>query len=407
MTRPGAGRPRVGVRTVATAVVVALGSTLVPPAAAGDVPALETPLVDGPVDGWAGPPAVAAPWWVLVDAGTGQVLGEGRSQERRAVASTVKILTALTAASRTDLDEVVTVGEEVLDTVGANVQLQPGDQLTVEELLLALLVRSGNDAAEALAVHVGGDVEGFLELMRADAAALGLPVEAPDGVVLGSASGLGDVNELSAHDLAVLGRAALAEEQLRPLLVVTEATLPRVGTDDNRNLLVGDYPGATGIKTGFTEAAGNGLVGSARRDGWELVVVVLDAGDDPVRFEQATALLDHGFSAFRPTVAEGERTLLLAGGRRTLQVAPSPVVVPTDAAVEVLLPAPARADGAAGSRVGVGVVRVDGDELAEVEMTLEGVEPSPVEGAARIGRAAVDGIHAALRASVADAERAG
>lgn len=363
----------------------------------------EAPVVAGSPSGWPQPTPPAAAAWLVLDATSGQVLSASTAaDERRAVASTVKVLTALSVVRRTDLDDVVTVGAEVLGLEGASIGLVPGDQLTVEQLLLGLLIRSGNDAAETLAAHVGGDLAGFLALMRADAAALGLDVDGPDPLVLASPSGLGDANRLSAHDLAVLSRAALDDPDLRPLLAVAEVTLPRVGTDVNRNLLVGEYPGATGVKTGFTSLAGNSLIGSAARGGRELVVVVLDAGDDPARFAQAAALLDHGFDAYEAVTPGAAATLLLAGGRAELRTLSRPVTVPDGAQVGLELVPPIRVGPGAGPRARL---QVDGTSVGELVTEVEvTVAPSAVDGAAAVGRGAADGVHAALRATLAAAD---
>lgn len=366
----------------------------------------------GAADGvWPAPPAVAAPVYLLLDVETGQVLVAERADERRPVASTVKVLTALTVLDRADLTEVVTAGDEVLGLEGASVQLRPGDQWTVEQLLLGLLIRSGNDAAEALAAHLAGGTPAFVALMADDAAALGLPV-GPGGVQLYSPSGLDDENRLSAQDLATIARAALAVDTLRPILAAPETTLPRIGTDRNRNLLIGTYPGATGVKTGFTEAAGNSLVASARRGGRELIAVVLGGGPDPQRFDDAAALLDHGFDAFRPATVVAKRTLLVAGGHRTLEAGPYDVVVPVDAVATIALPLPVRVPGAAtveGAVVVGAAVSGGGDDgaaggrpVAVVDVTVGGTAPEAVDGAAAVGRGLVDGAYAALRAAHAE-----
>lgn len=389
----GRRRPRalaLGLIATFVAAVVASGPA---PASAQPVPPPE-PVIVGIPDGWPTAPDVDVPIHVLVEGSTGQVLSAERADERRAVASTVKVLTALSAVARSDADDVVTVGAEV-EVDGSSVELEPGDRWTVEQLVAGLLVRSGNDAAEALAVHVGGDLDGFLDLMAEDATALGLPV-APGEVVLSSPSGLGDANRLSASDLAVVARAALADPVLRPVLAVPEVTLPGVGTVPNRNELIGALAGATGVKTGFTEAAGSSLVGSATRDGREIVVVVLGGGPDPERYTDAATLLDHGFSATAPVAVDARRTLLVAGGRQVLEVPTTEVTVPTGATAEVVLPAVGRL---ATDPVVTAPLEVAGDEVAALTVTTSGTVPEPVDGAAAIGRGAVDGIHTALRAA--------
>jgi serine-type D-Ala-D-Ala carboxypeptidase (penicillin-binding protein 5/6) len=355
------------------------------------------PVIDGVPPSWPPAPDLASPVHLLVDAATGQVLSEAGADQDRPVASTIKMLTALTAAQRLDLDDEVVVGDEVVEVPGASVELVPGERWTVRELLVGLLVRSGNDAAEAVAVAAAGDVPTFLELMTATAADVGVQLETP----LVSVSGLEDDQQLSARDLAVLARVLLADPELRAIVAAPEVSLPGVGTDENRNLLVGDYPGATGVKTGFTEAAGNSLVASARRADRELVAVVLGGGPDPERFADAAALLDHGFEAFTPVELSASATLLVAGGTRQLTADETAVVVPTGADAAIDLPLPLRVPEE--DVIAVPVV-VDGSSVATVDVAVEGEAVPPAEGAGSLGRAAVDGVYAALRAAY-DAER--
>lgn len=338
--------------------------------------------------------------YLLLDADSGQVLASRAADERRPVASTIKILTALTVRERTDLDDVIEVGPEVEGVVGASVDLEPGERWSVEQLLQAILVRSGNDAAEALATAVGGDPDGFVALMRDDAEALGLRSGA-GGVTVTSPSGLDDAQRLSARDLAVLARVLLADPELRAIVGAPEVTLPGVGTDENRNLLVGSYPGATGVKTGFTEAAGNSVVASAARDGRELIAVVLGAGEDPERFEGAAALLDHGFDAFTTTELGGELTLLVAGGTAQVALEPAVLTAPIAASVDASLPVPVRAPDEGHLTV---PVHVDGVRVATATATVTTQPPAPVDGGARLGRAVVDGLYAGLRAAEAAAD---
>jgi serine-type D-Ala-D-Ala carboxypeptidase (penicillin-binding protein 5/6) len=393
----GTRRDRRRGAVVTAGLCLVLGMTSLP--AAADLTPPPEPLLDGPPPAtWPATPDVDVPVALLVEAATGQVLGEaGPTEERREVASTVKILTALSALERVPFDEVVTVGDEV-EVAGASVSLAPGDEWTVGQLLAGLLVRSGNDAAEAIAAHVGGDRAGFVAAMTEDAASLGLPT-GPGGVELASPSGLEDENRLSAADLAVLARVALADPDLRPVLALPEVALPGIGTDENRNLLIGSYPDATGVKTGFTQAAGNSLVGSAVRDDRELVVVVLGGGADPERFEDARTLLDHGFDAFERHELTASRTLLVAGGARTISTTDTVVSVPTGATAAVELPLPVRVPEPG---AGTAPVVVDGDLLATVTTELTGDDPPPVTGGGAVGRGVVDGAHAALRAARAD-----
>ncbi|GGI04877.1 D-alanyl-D-alanine carboxypeptidase family protein [Egicoccus halophilus] len=403
-------------RRRATTVLAALTASLClvgPVPATAELTAPPTPAVAGPPPSdWPDVPEdVTASAVVLVEASSGQRLLERGAEQPRPVASTIKVLTALTAVDRVELDAEVTVGPEVL-VEGASVGLRPGETWTVRQLLEAILIRSGNDAAEALATFVGGDTDRFLRLMEQDAARLGL--EQRD---FGSVTGLGDLHEVSALDLATIARAALAHEQLRPLLARREVTLPGQPTEPNRNLLLGSYPGATGVKTGFTLAAGNSLIASAQRDGRELVAVVLDAGDDPARFTQAARLLDAGFDAYALEQPSVRLDLAVAGGWHSYALPPTTVTTPTDRPASVSVTVPARPPEA---QVEV-EVHAGAEPLTELAArTL--ASPSAVAAeagdgdagsgtpdagsAARLGAALVDGAYASLRAaSGADALR--
>lgn len=357
---------------------------LAPPAA---------PAVTGPPPAsWPEPPSdqVTATSWVLIETATGQRLAEHAPDQPRPVASTVKILTGLTAITRVDVDEQVTVGDEVL-VGGASVGLEPGETWTVGELFEAVLVRSGNDATEALATYVAGDTPAFVELMRADARALGLDP------TLGSPSGLEDENLLTALDLATLARAALAQPDLRPFFTLEEVTLPGDEPAENRNLLLETYPGATGMKTGFTLAAGNSIVASAQRDGRELIAVVLDAGDDPARFEQAAALLDLGFEGFAPHVVGTRLELAVAGGWRAFVTPEVAVTAPASQPPAIDLEVPVRVpEGELEARI-----VVDEQSVATTSLAAEEAADGARSGGAaeRLGAALVDGVYASLRAA--------
>lgn len=385
-------RPRPARLTAAGAVLAALvmaaptaqAQPLVPP------PQLATDRVP---DGWPTPPAVSASSYLLVETATGQVLAARNADQRRPVASTIKVLTALTVLTRADPEDTVTVPAEAATVGGATVDLDTGEVWTVRQLLDAVLVRSGNDAATALAIEIAGSVEAFVALMLDDATALGL-----EGIELTSPSGLDDANRLSARDLAVLTRAALADSRFRDIVGRPEIDLPGIGRQPSRNELLGSYPGATGVKTGFTEAAGYALIASAEREGRELVAVLLASRDADSRFAEATALLDHGFDRLTALPVTADTRLRLGGGEVTLRAEPLPVVVPADAAavtpvLEVPIEVPTAGD------VRTVPVLWDGQELARLSVTVGRDERPAVPGGGALGRAVVDRVYAAMRAA--------
>lgn len=258
--------------------------------------------VDTPPPDWPSPPPASARSYLLVDADTGQVLAAREPDEPQVVASTVKLLTILTALQTLSPDETIVVGEEAA-VGGAGASVDPGESWLVADLLDAILVRSGNDAALALAGAASdGDIDDFVARMDATARDLGLT-----DVHLTEPTGLADANRLSARALATIGRAALADPRIRESAGKAVVDLPDLGLQEARNLLIGAYDGATGLKTGFTDLAGYCLVASVERDGRELVAVILGAREDPARFEEAAALFDHAFEQLDSTSHDGLR----------------------------------------------------------------------------------------------------
>ena len=396
-TRPphAAGGLTTTVLAIAVVVAVVLAGLLAPPTTHAHAlePPPNGPIEFSPLPGWPSVDDLEADAFVLVEAATGQVLAGRNAELRRPVASTVKVLTALTALQRVDPDEQVTVGEEVAEVGGAGVGLASGDTWTVIDLVTASIARSGNEAATALAVHVGGSVEGFVALMREDAAALGL-----NGVSLVDPTGLDDDNLLSASDLVTITRAALDDPVLRGVLQQELVALPSEGVVRSRNLLLGEYPGATGAKTGYTAAAGYSLIGSADRGERELIAVVLGMGDDPARFVAATRLLDLGYDGFARIALGAVLELAVAGGHALIEVAPVTVSLPAGETARLALPLPVRVpDGDL-----LVPIEHDGVELGAVPATVSRPDAgTPAGPGSVVGRSAVDGAYAALRAAAA------
>ncbi len=234
-------------------------------------------------------PEVTAQAAIVSDVTSGQVLAEKNAHQRLAPASTTKIATALVALQRGRLEEQVVVQESAL-VEGAQMGLSPGQVVTLEELLYGLLLPSGNDAAMAIAQHIGGSVDGFVAMMNQEAEALGLTdthfanphgLDAPD-------------HYSSAYDLMVMARQALANPAFAEIVSTREYTF-RGRRLNNRNELLGNYPGADGVKTGTTLQAGECLVASATRQGHRVLVVVLGSQD---RYGDAAILLNYYFDYY-------------------------------------------------------------------------------------------------------------
>jgi D-alanyl-D-alanine carboxypeptidase len=240
------------------------------------------------------PPEVAASSYVIVDGRTATMVHGKQERQRRAPASSVKLMTALVARELLPPTRLVPITFDARTLIGSSVMgLRSGDELTVEDLLYGLMLPSGNDAALQLALTAATDVDTFVQRMNARAADLGLR-----DTRFRNPHGLDDPDQYtSAADLAILAREVLKDDLLaRIVRTRTHVVQGRfVYSLANTNLLLGQRVDADGVKTGTTEQAGRVLVGSASQDGRRGIVVVLQAED---RFSEASILLDYFFAAF-------------------------------------------------------------------------------------------------------------
>ncbi len=242
---------------------------------------------------------------LLVDGASGRVLWRHEPERRLPIASVTKMMTALLVAERTRPREPVAITREALAYTGSGVGLLPkGRRAQAETLLYGLLLPSGNDAAIALAQHVGGSVPRFVRMMNARARELGLSCTR-----FASPSGIVDRGNWScAPDLALLARELLKVPRLARIVRTRLAVMPlpirggRVWLANHNPLLAAGYPGVDGVKTGYTDAAGRCFVAAAHRGGRRLIVVLLDSPDPG---KQAKRLLDAGFAALANTPAHG------------------------------------------------------------------------------------------------------
>lgn len=310
-------------------------------------------------------PSITAQAALLADAQTGEILLSRNANQPLPPASTTKIMTALIVLERARPDEVVTVPASAL--IGdATMGLAAGEQLTVEELLYGLLMVSGNDAAMALAEHVGGSVEGFVALMNQRAAEMNLRETHfvnPHGL-----DAPGHVS--SAIDLLAMARAGLSYELFARIVATPQA---RVAGHllVNRNELLTTYPGADGVKTGTTDAAGQCLVASATREGHRAIAVVLGSQD---RYADSRALLDHYFTYFGwlqlALPHNGFNRMRWDDGRvRELSAASKPeVFLPRWQWPLVRVARVIRGDGEPGSPAGKAIFSLSSRTLAEVPL---------------------------------------
>ena len=280
-------------------------------------PAVEAVLP--PADGLDAPPPpeLTAEAWILYDDFYRRVLAEHQADQRRSVASTTKIMTALVVLEEADdLGSPVNVSENATLIGESEVDLVPGEEgWTVEDMLAALLVRSANDAAVALAEHTAGSVESFAFLMNSKAVEMGLP-----NTNFVNPHGLDRRGHYSsARDLLDMALAGMEDERFARLVRTRSASLPAAPGGEprlvlNSNQLLADYPGAIGVKTGYTDGAALTLVAAAERGGRRLYAVVLGSTG---HFADAAALLDYGFEEFTPAtltpVGGAERRPLMMG----------------------------------------------------------------------------------------------
>lgn len=228
---------------------------------------------------------------------SGRVLYQKNAQMQLPMASTTKIVTALTVLNNCENpDEVCTVPKAAVGTEGSSVYLREGEKLTVKELLLGLMLRSGNDCAVALALKVGGSVENFATLMNETAAQCG----ATNSNFV-TPHGLHDDNHYTtAEDLAKITCVALQNEIFQEIVATQSAKISNDGYDYdrvlvNKNKLLIGFDGADGVKTGYTKKAGRCFVGSATRNGMQVVAVVLNCGP---MFEETANMLDVAFQNY-------------------------------------------------------------------------------------------------------------
>ena len=249
-------------------------------------------------------PALSAASCVLYAPEEDLFLLEKGADERRPMASTTKIMTALVVLEHASLDDMVTTPPEAVGVEGSSIYLFAGERLSVRTLLYALLLSSANDAAAALAWHVAGSIPAFAELMNEKAAAMGLAdthFTNPHGLY-------DEAHYTTARELAKITAAAMENRDFAEIVRTVRYQAPQQGTEAtrlfiNHNRLLRSYEGTVGVKTGFTKKSGRCLVSAAERDGLLLIAVTLNAPND---WQDHKTMLDLGFAnlgAFTPCPA--------------------------------------------------------------------------------------------------------
>ncbi len=253
-------------------------------------------------------PEVTAPSAILIDAKTGKVLYEKNADEKRYPASTTKVITGLLAVEHGKMDEVITIGKNppLIERGSSQIYLITDEQLTMEQLLYALMLESANDAAVAIAEHISGTVPEFAKLMNSKAKELGATntnFVNPNGLH-------NDEHYTTARDLAMIAKYAMTLDKFRSVVKEVNYTIPKTNKQEERNYITNSnkliwktydkfrYEYATGIKTGYTTKAKQCLVGGAKKDGMELISVVMSAEGQNI-YTDTVALFEYGFANFQ------------------------------------------------------------------------------------------------------------
>jgi serine-type D-Ala-D-Ala carboxypeptidase (penicillin-binding protein 5/6) len=245
--------------------------------------------------------SVSAQAAAAIDVQTGRILYEKNATQQMLIASTTKIITAIVAIdSGKNLDSVVTVSKNAAGKEGSSIYLKVGEKQTLRDLLYAVMLRSGNDAATAVAEYCGdGSEQKFVDMMNARVQELGLT-----GTHFANPHGLdAKAHYSTAHDMAILTAYALRNPTFAEIVKTQVKSIPQPGEAwdrkmYNKNKMLARYDGADGVKTGYTKAAGRCLVSSATRDGRQIAVVTLDAPSD---WMDHTNMLNYGFTKYENT----------------------------------------------------------------------------------------------------------
>lgn len=338
--------------------------------------ALLTPVLGAPPAAGAEQPQLDARAWALIEARSGEVLASHAAGRRLPIASTTKLMTAYVAMRELRLRTTVEASPYAALLGESLLELQPGERVSVRDLLYGLILRSGNDSAVDLALAAAGSVDRFVAEMNRYAAALGLA-----DTHYANPIGLDqDGNHSSALDLAALARRLLRDPAFARIADSRSAVLrslrpPRRIETLNDFLLA--VPWATGVKTGHTSGAAYVLVGSGRRKGVELISAVLGAPSEAARDGETLELLEHGFSAYRkrlpvragqalatPRVRYTDDELALRAARSVA------VGVRRGQRLRVAVRGPAEVAGPirGGARLGRALVSVDGRRVAVVPL---------------------------------------
>ena len=329
---------------------------------------------------------------VLIEPITGRILYEKNKAEKLPMASTTKIVTAITALEHGDLSDLVVTSKAAANVEGSSIWLAEGEEQTLEDLLYGLMLSSGNDAAIAIAEHIGGSIDNFALLMNQtarEAGAVNSSFQNPNGLDE-------EGHYTTAEDLAKITAYGMKNDLFRKIVATKSHSIPWEGHEWNRTLqnhnkLLRTYDGCDGVKTGFTKKSGRCLVSSATRNGIQLIAVTLNAPND---WEDHRKMLDEGFSKLTPQTVVSEAmelpSLEVKGGTmdqvalRPAQSLTLPLMEGDRTEVKLELPNPLEAPVELGQPAGFAQVYLNDAQVGEVELICaEPVEAIPRPGAGR------------------------
>ncbi len=235
---------------------------------------------------------------IVIETSSNRVLYQNNADKKMYMASTTKILSALVVIEHCNMSDIITVSRQTTGVEGSSIYLEAGEKLSVKDLLFGLMLRSGNDCAETLAVHCSGSIEKFATLMNETAKKIGA-----NNSNFVNPHGLHDDNHYTtAYDLALITSYAMKNDTFREIVGTKSVSIPFTTQNTkrvlvNKNKILTKLDGATGVKTGFTKKAGRCLVSSCKRNDMEVICVVLNC---PPMFERSMSLIENAFNEYKP-----------------------------------------------------------------------------------------------------------
>ncbi len=314
----------------------------------------------------------------VIEALTGDVVFEKNAYEKKPMASTTKIMTAVVALENSNMNEIVNISENAANQEGSSAYITAGESMYMQDLLYGLMLNSGNDAAVAIAEHIAGSSESFAEMMNKKAREIGAKdtsFENPSGLD-------SEAHYTTAYDLALITRYAMKNPDFAEIVSTEEILKNPIGSREelwyiNHNKLLKTYDGCVGVKTGYTKTAGRCLVSAAERDGAMFIAVTLNDGSDWADHAQ---MLDEAFAEYgsREIVGKGEtvKKLSLSGKSYSFVTADSFTMPFREGKMKKINVTAHMADGLsapinAGEKVGYMEITYGGEEIGTVDIISE------------------------------------